>query len=123
MRVTHSGGNTEGNVLRADAIMLVPFITGIDRTTSSPETYSLEQNYPNPFNPSTTIRFTVPTSTFVMLKVYDLLGREISTLVEETLPQGAYSRVFSAERIASGVYLYRLQAGSFSTVKKMMVLR
>jgi hypothetical protein len=86
-----------------------------------PSTYLLQQNYPNPFNPSTTILFSIPTSEFVTLKVYDLLGREIATLVNENLSAGSYSYNFDAKNLTSGVYLYKLQAGKYSETKKMLL--
>ncbi len=88
-----------------------------------PSNYLLQQNYPNPFNPSTTISFSIPTSEFVTLKVYDLLGREIATLVNENLSAGSYSYNFDAKNLTSGVYLYKLQAGKYSEIKKMMLIR
>ena len=88
-----------------------------------PSTYLLQQNYPNPFNPSTTILFSIPTSEFVTLKVYDVLGREIATLVNENLSAGSYSYNFDAKNLTSGVYLYKLQAGKYSEIKKMMLIR
>jgi hypothetical protein len=88
-----------------------------------PSTYLLQQNYPNPFNPSTTILFSIPTSEFVTLKVYDVLGREIATLVNENLSAGSYSYNFDAKNLTSGVYLYKLQAGKYSETKKMMLIR
>jgi hypothetical protein len=86
-----------------------------------PSTYLLQQNYPNPFNPSTTILFSIPTSEFVTLKVYDLLGREIATLVNENLSAGSYSYKFDASNLTSGVYFYKLQAGKYSETKKMLL--
>ncbi|MBI5472371.1 MAG: T9SS type A sorting domain-containing protein [Ignavibacteriae bacterium] len=92
-----------------------------------PETYVLEQNYPNPFNPSTTIRFGIPTldhgSQEVTLKIYDLLGREIATLVNDKLSAGTYSAAFETTGLASGMYLYKLQAGSFVETKRMLLVR
>ena len=85
--------------------------------------YLLGQNYPNPFNPATTISFSVPTQSFVSLKVFDALGREVSILLSEQLSAGTYSRQWDAAGLASGVYFYRLQAGSFSETKKLILLR
>jgi len=86
-----------------------------------PTTYLLSQNYPNPFNPSTTISFSIPTSEFVTLKVYDVLGREVATLVNENLNAGSYSYNFDASNLTSGVYFYKLQAGKYSETKKMIL--
>jgi hypothetical protein len=88
-----------------------------------PSTYLLQQNYPNPFNPNTTISFSIPTSEFVTLKVYDVLGREIATLVNENLSAGSYSYNFDAKNLTSGVYLYKLQAGKYSETKKMILTK
>jgi hypothetical protein len=89
----------------------------------TPSNYSLEQNYPNPFNPSTTINFTIPNSEFVTLKVFNILGSEVATLVNENLNAGAYRFSFEAQNLASGIYLYELTAGSFREIKKMNLLK
>jgi hypothetical protein len=99
-------------------------ITGIHATEqNTPMGFSLSQSYPNPFNPSTTISFALPSQSFVTLRIFDLLGREISTIVSEDLPPGLYSREWDASRFASGIYFYRLQAGSFTETKKLMLLK
>lgn len=94
-------------------------IIGNDGET--PATYSLSQNYPNPFNPTTKISFSIPKSEFVSLKVYDLLGREVSTLVNQQMATGKYSIDFNASKLSSGVYFYRLNAGSYTETKKMII--
>ncbi|MEO8167909.1 MAG: T9SS type A sorting domain-containing protein [bacterium] len=83
----------------------------------------LFQNYPNPFNPTTNFEFRIANSGFVSLKVFDLLGREVATLVNEELPPGEYRRTLAAQGLASGTYYYRLQVGSFIQTKKMLLLR
>ena len=92
-----------------------------------PTAYSLEQNYPNPFNPSTVIRYAIPQDGLVTLKVYDITGREVTTLVNEQKSAGTYEARFDAKEngksLASGVYFYRVQAGSFSEAKKMVLLK
>jgi len=86
--------------------------------------FELSQNYPNPFNPGTTIRFTIPNLRFTILKVYDILGNEVATLVKEELQAGEYEVEFSAiDGYASGVYLYQLKAGNYIEAKKMILLR
>ena len=85
--------------------------------------YSLEQNYPNPFNPSTEIEFKVPQAGLVSLRVFDLLGKEIVTLINEHKSVGAYKVSFDASRLPSGVYFYTLQAGNFVSTKKMVLLK
>ena len=89
----------------------------------SVETYELAQNYPNPFNPETVIYYQIPESGEVSLKVYDMLGRELRTLVNQTQNQGRYEVKFNARDLASGVYIYRLQVNDFVTSKKMMLLK
>lgn len=88
-----------------------------------PQEYHLSQNYPNPFNPSTTISYQLPIAGLVTLKIYDLLGREISTLVEEEKLPGYYQTIFDGSKLASGVYLYRLQSGSFNSTKKFVLMK
>ena len=99
-------------------------ITSVERlSTNLPTHFRLEQNYPNPFNPATTISFSLPSKSFVSLKVFDALGREVSALVSEELHPGDYLQKWDATGLASGVYFYRLQAGSFIEIKKLSVLR
>jgi len=97
-------------------------LSGVNSHTTVPCGFSLKQNYPNPFNPSTTIAYTISNREKVSLKVYDVLGKEIATLVNEVKPAGSYSVIFDG-RLASGIYFYRLQAGSFSDVKRMVLLK
>jgi hypothetical protein len=97
-----------------------------DNTTAlniSPSVYKLEQNYPNPFNPATTINYYIPSQSLVQLKIYDLLGREITTLVNEIRSEGNHSVSFNARSLSSGVYLYRLTAGAFSQTKRMILIK
>jgi hypothetical protein len=88
-----------------------------------PEHYSLSQNYPNPFNPTTKIRFELPKSSFATIVVYDALGREVVTLVNEQLKPGTYEADWSADKIASGVYYYKLTAGGYTETKKMVLMK
>lgn len=88
-----------------------------------PRTFELAQNYPNPFNPSTAISYQLPTATNVTLKVYDMLGREVATLVNARQEAGRYQVTFNAANLASGIYFYRLQAGNFVETKKMMLIK
>jgi hypothetical protein len=88
-----------------------------------PRTYALEQNYPNPFNPSTTIQYQLPEEVKVRLEVYDLLGRKVTTLLDNRIPAGYHEVSFDASSLASGLYIYRLVAGSFSKTRKMMVMK
>ena len=88
-----------------------------------PVNFSLSQNYPNPFNPTTTIRFTVGKSGFVSLKVFDVSGKVVATLVNQQLDAGSHTRMFDASGLASGVYLYQLKSSGFSETKKMSLVR
>jgi len=90
---------------------------------SIPTSFVLEQNYPNPFNPETFINFHLPTTSNVQLKVYDILGNEIATLVNEIKQPGVYNVKFNAEKLPSGVYIYKLQAGKYLATKKMMLIK
>jgi hypothetical protein len=85
--------------------------------------YSLIQNYPNPFNPTTTISYSLPSKSFVSLKVFDLMGREVSTIVSEEMSAGNHSRSWNALHMPSGVYFYRIQAGRFTETKKFVLLK
>lgn len=88
-----------------------------------PQEYNLSQNYPNPFNPSTTINYQIPVAGYVSLKIYDLLGREIATLVDGEKSPGYYKATFDGSNLASGVYLYRLQSGAFIAMKKFVLIK
>jgi hypothetical protein len=109
----------------------VPCVQMFKRTLTSvrpdpeavPVGFQLDQNYPNPFNPSTEIKFSIDQSGLTTLVVYDLLGREIETLVNEDLARGAYRASFNASKLSSGTYIYRLTSNGLSITKKMMVLK
>jgi aminopeptidase N len=98
-------------------------LVAVKEPGKEPEGFLLEQNYPNPFNPASDIRYQIPEFTNVKLSVFDILGREVAVLVDERQAPGAYSARFSGEGFASGVYLYRLQAGSFAATRKMLLLK
>jgi poly(3-hydroxybutyrate) depolymerase len=99
-------------------------VVGIsENTNSNPTNFSLSQNYPNPFNPKTVIGYQLPVSSNVTLKVYDLLGREVATLVDEYKPAGSYNATFYAGSLSSGVYLYKLTAGDFIQTKKLILMK
>lgn len=98
--------------------------TGVVNTSSLvPSKYLLEQNYPNPFNPSTKINFSLPKSSFVTLKVFDLSGKEVSNLVNRNLSAGTYEADFNAANLTSGIYFYRLETDNFSETRKMMLVK
>jgi hypothetical protein len=100
-----------------------PIVSLEGETTSIPDDYILYQNYPNPFNPSTVIRFSIPKAGLTTLKIYDILGREVKTLITEELVAGIHEVELNAFSLPSGVYFCRLQSGSFSETKKMILLR
>ena len=85
--------------------------------------FALKQNYPNPFNPSTTIKYSIPTSEFLTLKIYDVLGNEVATLVNEEKPAGSYEVSFNAAKLSSGIYFYSLQSGSYTQTKKLILTK
>jgi len=97
--------------------------TGVEREEGVPTAYSISQNYPNPFNPTTTIRFSVPTQGNVRIVVYDALGKEVAVLVNSSYHQGNYSVEWNAGKYSSGIYFYRIEAGSFNMVKKMILMK
>jgi hypothetical protein len=88
-----------------------------------PAAFALNQNYPNPFNPSTMIQFEIPEAQFVSLKVYNLLGQEVATLINNQLEAGRYRAEFDGRNLPSGTYLYRLQAGTYTETKKMVLVK
>ena len=95
----------------------------IGNSSGIPHNYNLNQNYPNPFNPETNISFEIPVSGDVSLKVYDLLGNLVYTLVNGHLEAGKYNYEFSGADISSGLYFYKLSAGGYTITKKMMLLK
>ncbi|MBS1551618.1 MAG: T9SS type A sorting domain-containing protein [Bacteroidetes bacterium] len=99
-------------------------ITSAEQTsTLIPDRYTLSQNYPNPFNPTTKINFSIPKNGIVTLKVYDVLGKEVMTLINEQKAAGSYEVVFNAGNLASGAYFFRMQSGEFSEIKRMMLIK
>ncbi len=98
-------------------------VTSVLTAASLPVEYMLSQNYPNPFNPSTIIAYGLPQETRVTLEVYSLIGERVAVLVDEMQPAGFYSAMFNAQGLASGLYIYRLRAGTFMQTKKLMLLR
>jgi hypothetical protein len=98
-------------------------VLSVDKISELPTGYSLEQNYPNPFNPNTKIQFSINESQPVTLKVFDVLGNEVATLVNQELTAGTYQYDFDASNLSSGVYYYKLQAGNFTETRKMILVR
>jgi len=111
--------------MQAITMMTDTFVVGVGESpvATLPREFSLEQNYPNPFNPSTVIRFQVPVTSLVTLKIYTVIGQEVATLVNEELKPGTYEVTWNPKNISAGLYLYRLQARDFIATKKMMLLK
>jgi len=109
---------TSGTILKYEVIT-----GGIEEESVSPKEFTLSQNYPNPFNPATTISFSIPSTAFSSLKVYDIIGNEVATLINEEKPAGDYTVQFNASNLSSGVYFYRIQAGSFIGTRKMILMK
>ncbi len=120
LQAQYTGGNGRGDVSVSytNVHILIHNIT-----TEIPSKYDLAQNYPNPFNPSTNLEFGISDLGFVSLKIYDLIGKEIVTLVDEKLNPGSYKVEFDAGSLMSGVYFYRLTAGDFTDTKKMLLVK
>lgn len=114
----------DSGVLKAWCIQVTyqTLVGGIE-TVEIPNYYSLAQNYPNPFNPSTSIKFSVPKPTNVTLKIYDVLGKEVAVLVNEMKQPGFHTVDFNASNLASGIYFYRIDAGEFTSVKRMVLVK
>ena len=106
-----------------DAAIAYESIVPVEVDFNPISTYTLEQNYPNPFNPSTTIKYSIPEDGFVKLAVYNLLGEEVISLVNNEQKAGRYEVVFDASRFASGVYMYRLESKNFLSIKKMLLVK
>jgi Secretion system C-terminal sorting domain len=100
-----------------------PFTTDVEQISGLPQDFNLSQNYPNPFNPLTKIEYSIPEVSFVQLKVYDILGNEVATLVNEEQSAGTYRADFSGSDLASGLYIAKLQAGNYSKTIKMSLLK
>jgi hypothetical protein len=101
----------------------IPGATAVSQQSTVVKNFALRQNYPNPFNPTTSIQYSVPSTQYVSLKVYDVLGRELSILVSEVKPPGSYTVKWDAHGLASGVYFYRMQAGQYTETRKLALLR
>jgi len=115
--------NDAGRGLHSEVRHISIIFTSIETNNGLPQEFSLSQNYPNPFNPSTTISFALPKSAFVNLKVLNLLGQDVATLISEMKAAGEYKVQWQAAGLPSGVYFYRLQAGSFTETRKLVLLR
>ena len=126
--IEYDGTGQVYNIVIKDFVLSGPATSVENDGVGSPSEFLLSQNYPNPFNPSTKIKFTIPSNvksetSNVILKVYDILGNELATLVNKELPAGEYEVKFDAGNLSSGMYFYKLQAGSFIETKKMVLLK
>ena len=104
-------------------VIIVQNPVGVDDEKLIADKFELLQNYPNPFNPTTSIQYAISNRQFVSLKIYDVLGNEVASLVNEEKSVGVYEVMFDATGLSSGMYLYKLQAGSYVETKKMVLLR
>ncbi|MBU1099354.1 MAG: choice-of-anchor D domain-containing protein [Bacteroidetes bacterium] len=118
--VTDSEGGSSSETI---SVTVTQNVTGIEQLEGIPTEYVLYNNYPNPFNPSTVIRYGIPERAAVTLRVYDILGRELSTLINETQSAGFYEYQWNASNNASGIYFYMLDAGEYREVKKMILIK
>ena len=118
---THTAGFI--SLLIADPGMGVPIEDDTPIGSGIPEAFELQENYPNPFNPQTTIRFGITEPSHVRLAVYDVMGREVRVLVDNVLAAGWHNESFSATRLPSGTYFYRIDAGEFHEVRSMLLVR
>ncbi len=98
-------------------------LTDVQLEDAIPTEYALKQNYPNPFNPTTMIKFAIPEASQVKLAIYDVTGREVGLLVNEQMAAGTYSVDWNAVNLSTGIYFYRIEAGSFVNVKKMILIK
>ena len=125
-KITISNAGTTGSYVVADAIRLISYdpATPVEEIINQvPSQFVLNQNYPNPFNPSTTISWQLPESGWQTLKVYDILGNEVATLVDEYRTAGLNQVIFSENNHSSGIYFYNLRSGSFSETKSMLLIK
>jgi len=118
-----SGCSDWGPIFTADNMRVTPFSVSVKSEGELPVMFTSLQNFPNPFNPSTTISYQLPAQSYVMLKVFDVLGREVATLVNGVEEPGYKSIQFDANGLPSGIYFYRLQAGIYVDTKKLVLLR
>jgi len=122
-----SAGASDGKIVgdpRWKFVDLGVTTTGVNSSSSQvPGTFTLSQNYPNPFNPSTQINYEIPTTSLVTLKIVNILGQVVATLVNEKQEAGSHPVTFDASKFASGVYFYQLTAGNFNATRKMVLMK
>ncbi|HZW40646.1 MAG TPA: T9SS type A sorting domain-containing protein, partial [Ignavibacteriaceae bacterium] len=119
--------DSKGNLILAtwDGLYISddPALNVDNKYNNQVHSYSLSQNYPNPFNPSTKIKYTLPKQGLVTIKVFDVLGKEITQLVYEEKPSGEYEIEFDGSSLSSGIYFYQIQAGDYFNTKKMVLMK
>ncbi len=115
--------NFDSHVMNTNKGYVIDPPTGIGNENGIVESYSLSQNFPNPFNPTTNIKFSIPKNAQTYLKVYDVLGNEVSTYFNEVLNAGTYNVLFEAQNLSSGIYYYKLVSGDFTETKRMMLVK
>ncbi|MFZ4620075.1 MAG: aryl-sulfate sulfotransferase [Bacteroidota bacterium] len=113
----------DSTIVGTSPVFSIEKVAGVEQEHLTADRFELMQNYPNPFNPSTTIRFTVPSLQSVTVKIFDLLGKEMATLVNERLPQGSYSVQYNGVNAPTGIYFCRMEAGSYVSVKKILLVK
>jgi hypothetical protein len=121
LQAQYMGGNGRGDVMLES--LNNPLTNTVNNNTAIPTSYSLSQNYPNPFNPTTNVQFSIIKVQFVTLKVFDMLGKEVATLVNETLEPGTYETTFHGSQFPSGVYFAKLEAGTYNNIIKMLMIK
>jgi hypothetical protein len=123
--ITYFGGEGGAQYLSGAIINNIQYgnINDVKKPIEIPSNFYLYQNYPNPFNPTTTIQYSVPRSSLVSLNVYDLLGQKVGSLVNEQKVPGVYTVNFDGSNLSSGIYFYRLHAGSYTQVKKLILMK
>ncbi len=107
----------------SDIGILSSLTTGIEEIKATPVEYALNQNYPNPYNPSTEISFSLAQSSFVNMEIYNSLGQKVATLLNKRINPGQHKVKFNASNLSNGIYYYKLTAGQFQSVKKMILLQ
>ena len=122
-RIGHAGSSADSSAIPSNYWLYTTGLNSGKKHSQIPQSFHLFQNYPNPFNPSTTIKYDLPNEGFVSLKIYNILGKEVKTLVSENESAGTYNISFNASDLPSGIYFYRLSSGNFAQVKKLLLLK
>ncbi len=123
LNIYYNNGNTVLDFTASTASIQYTSFTDVNDEINLPNSFLLSQNYPNPFNPVTTVQYSIPFSDIVTLKVYDVIGNEITTLVNEFKNAGTYEVNFNALNLSSGIYFYKIKSGNFNETKKMLLLK